>query len=125
MLNLYRQIISNNLNNTIFEELSEEWLEKLSPGARTELIHGFYNAGILTINLADFNRNGFYRNTIKPQFHHYCENLYLQLSPIIQRCLRRMFLGFNENLTEYKVVLFMEGDEEDQVEPVKFTIDIF
>jgi len=125
MLNLYRQIISNNLNNTIFEELPEEWLEKVSPEIKSELIHGFYNAGILTINLADFNRNGFYQKTVRPQFQHYCESLYLQLGPIIQRCLRRMFLGFNENLSEYKVVLFMEGHEEDQFEPVKFNIDIF
>jgi len=125
MLNLYRQIISNNLNNTIFEELPEEWLERISPDVKTELIHGFYNAGILTINLADFNRNNFYKHTIRPQFQHYCESLYLQLAPILQRCLRRMFLGFNENLAEYKVVLFMEGDDEDQLEPVKFNIDIF
>lgn len=125
MLNLYRQIISNNLNNTIFEELSEEWLERISLDVKTELVHGFYNAGILTVNLADFNRNNFYQQVIRHQFRHYCESLYHQLAPIIQRCLRRMFLGFNENLAEYKVVLFMEGDDEDQLEPLKFNIDIF
>lgn len=125
MLNLYRQLISNNLNNTIFEELSEEWLDRLSPEAKSELVNGFYNAGVLTINLSDFNRNGFYNKTIKYKFPHYCENLYIQVGPIIQRCLRRMFLGFNANLKEYKVVLFMEGYEEDQLEPVKFNLDIF
>ncbi|WP_207534035.1 hypothetical protein [Desertivirga arenae] len=125
MLNLYRQIISNTLNNTIFEELPEEWIERLSPGIRNELISGFYNAGILTINMSDFNREDFYDREAKQNFEHYCENLYLYLAPIIQRCLRRMFLGFNDNLTEYKVVLFMEGREEDHMEAVKYSIEVF
>ncbi len=125
MLNLYRQIISNTLNNTIFEELPEEWVERLSPGTRNEIVSGFFNAGILTINMSDFNRNDFYDKAIKIKFEYYCENLYILLSPIIQRCLRRMFLGFNDNLTEYKVVLFMEGKEDDHLEACKFTIDIF
>ncbi len=125
MLNLYRQLISNNLNNTIFEELSEEWLERLSADVRNEFINGFYNAGILTVNMSDFNRNDFYEKVIRNKFPLYCENLYMHLAPIIQRCLRRMFLGFNDNLTEYKIVLFMEGREEDQLEAVKYTITIF
>ncbi|WP_207423401.1 hypothetical protein [Desertivirga brevis] len=125
MLNLYRQIISNTLNNTIFEELPEEWIERLSPGIRNELISGFYNAGILTINMSDFNRDDFYDKEAKQKFDYYCENLYLYLAPIIQRCLRRMFLGFNDNLTEYKVVLFMEGREEDHLEAVKYSIEVF
>jgi hypothetical protein len=125
MLNLYRQIISNTLNNTIFEELPEEWIERLSPGIRNELVSGFYNAGILTINMSDFNRNDFYDKVAKSKFDHYCENLYLYIAPVIQRCLRRMFLGFNDNLTEYKVVLFMEGREDDHLEAVKYTIDVF
>jgi len=125
MLNLYRQIISNTLNNTIFEELPEEWLERLSPGIRNELISGFYNAGILTINMSDFNRNEFYDKSAKQDFEQYCESLFVYLAPVIQRCLRRMFLGFNDNLTEYKVVLFMEGREDDHIEAVKYTIDVF
>ena len=125
MLNLYRQLISNNLNNTIFEELSEEWLERLSPEVKGELINGFYNAGILTINMSDFNRNDFYDKVIKPKFPLYCENLYMHLTPILQRCLRRMFLGFNPNLTEYKVVLFMEGREDDGLEAIKYSITVF
>lgn len=125
MLNLYRQLISNNLNNTIFEELSEEWLERVSADVRSELISGFYNAGILTINMSDFNKNEFYDKVIRHKFRLYCENLYMHLAPIIQRCMRRMFLGFNENLHEYKIVLFMEGREEDQLEAVKYTIPIF
>lgn len=125
MLNLYRQLISNNLNNTIFEELSEEWLERLSSDARNELINGFYNAGILTIDMSNFNRNDFYDKIMKHKFPLYCENLYTHLAPIIQRSLRRMFLGFNDNLTEYKVVLFMEGREDDQLEAVKYSITVF
>jgi len=125
MLNLYRQLISNTLNNTIFEELSEEWIERLSPEVRNEIVSGFFNAGILTINMADFNRNDFYDRVIKNKFGQYCESLCTQLTPIIQKCLRRMFLGFNDNLTEYKVVLFMEGKEEDHLDAVKYTIDIF
>jgi hypothetical protein len=125
MLNLYRQLIGNNLNNTIFEELSEQWLERLSSRNTTELIHGFYNAGILTVNMSDFNRNDFYEKDIKKRFDYYCENLYINLKPILQKCLRRMFLGFNESLKEYKVVLFMEGREEDMIEAVKYTIEIF
>ncbi|WP_040299093.1 hypothetical protein [Arcticibacter svalbardensis] len=125
MLNLYRQLISTNLNNTIFEELSEEWLDRISPEVRSVIISGFYNAGILTINLSDFNKNEFYTKTIRHKFPHYCENLYIQIGPIIQRCLRRMFLGFNPNLLEYKVVLFMEGNDDDHLEPVKFHLEIF
>jgi hypothetical protein len=125
MLNLYRQLISINLNNTIFEELSEEWLNRLSTEARTELISGFFNAGILTINMSDFNRNDFYDNELKKDFPRYCELLCVLLTPILKRCFRRMFLGFNDNLKEYKVVLFMEGREDDHLEAVKFNIDIF
>ena len=125
MLNLYRQLISNNLNNTIFEELSEEWIERLSPGVRSEIVNGFFNAGILTINMADFNRNDFYDKNIKNKFEEYCQQLYQELAPIVQRCMRRMFLGFNDNLIEYKVVLFMEGREEDHLEAVKYNIPIF
>ncbi len=125
MLNLYRQLISNNLNNTIFEELSEEWIERLSPGARSEIVNGFFNAGILTINMADFNRDDFYDKTIKNEFADYCEALYKELQPIVQKCLRRMFLGFNDNLVEYKVVLFMEGREDDHLDAVKYNIHIF
>jgi|GEM_PF-724122 len=125
MLNLYRQLISINLNNTVFEELSEEWLDRLSSDARGELISGFFNAGILTINMSDFNRNGFYDKVLKKDFKQYCEVLCALLNPILKRCFRRMFLGFNDNLTEYKVVLFMEGREEDHLEAMKFTIEIF
>jgi hypothetical protein len=125
MLNLYRQLITINLNNTIFEELSEEWLDRLSSEVRGELISGFFNAGILTINMSDFNRNDFYDNVLKKDFAHYCEVLCLQLAPILKRCFRRMFLGFNANLKEYKVVLFMEGREDDHLEAVKYTIEIF
>lgn len=125
MLNLYRQLISNNLNNTIVEELSQEWLQRLSVDVRNELINGFYNAGILTINMSDFNRNDFYDEEIKKNFRFYCEDLYRHLAPIIEKCLRRMFLGFNDSLQEYSVVLFMEGREEDQLEAVKYTIKIF
>ncbi|WP_207425536.1 hypothetical protein [Pedobacter sp. SYSU D00535] len=125
MLNLYRQLISNNLNNTIFEELSEEWIERLSPGISGELVNGFFNAGILTVNMSDFNRDDFYDKEIKNKFEYYCERLYLELAPIIEKCLRRMFLGFNDNLSEYKVVLFMEGREEDHLEAVKYNIHIF
>ncbi|EOR95706.1 hypothetical protein ADIARSV_1019 [Arcticibacter svalbardensis MN12-7] len=39
--------------------------------------------------------------------------------------MRRMFLGFNPNLLEYKVVLFMEGNDDDHLEPVKFHLEIF
>ncbi len=125
MLNLYRLLISNNLNNTILEELSEEWLERLSPEVRNELINGFYNAGILTIDMSGFNKNEFYDKVLKHKFHLYCENLHIHLAPIIQRCLRRMFLGFNDDLKEYKVVLFMEGREDDRLEAVKYTIPVF
>ncbi|HEY0056688.1 MAG TPA: hypothetical protein VGB63_15140 [Pedobacter sp.] len=125
MLNLYRQLISINLNNTIFEELSEEWLNRLSTEARGELISGFFNAGILTIDMSNFNRNDFYDTELKKDFPHYCEVLSVLLAPILKRCFRRMFLGFNDNLTEYKVVLFMEGREDDHLEAVKYNIDIF
>lgn len=125
MLNLYRQLISINLNNTIFEELSEEWLNRLSTEARSELISGFFNAGILTIDMSNFNRNDFYDTELKKDFPHYCEVLSVLLTPILKRCFRRMFLGFNDNLTEYKVVLFMEGREDDHLEAVKYNIDIF
>lgn len=125
MLNLYRQLISINLNNTVFEELSEEWLERLSPEARSELISGFFNAGILTIDMSNFNRNDFYDKVLKKDFKQHCEVLCAQLSPILKRCFRRMFLGFNDNLTEYRIILFMEGREEDQLESVKFNIEIF
>lgn len=125
MLNLYRQLISINLNNTVFEELSEEWLDRLSSDARGELISGFFNAGILTINMSDFNRNDFYDKALKKDFKQYCELLCVHLTPILKRCFRRMFLGFNDNLTEYKIVLFMEGREEDNLDAVKFNIDIF
>lgn len=125
MLNLYRQLISINLNNTIFEELSEEWLDRLSSDARGELISGFFNAGILTINMSDFNRNDFYDNILKKNFPYYCEVLSTLLTPILIKCFRRMFLGFNDNLTEYKVVLFMEGREDDHLEAIKYNIEIF
>ena len=125
MLNLYRQLITINLNNTIFEELSEEWLNHLSSEVRGELVSGFFNAGILTINMSDFNRNDFYDNVLKKDFERHCEVLSLLLTPILKRCFRRMFLGFNDNLIEYKVVLFMEGREDDHLEAVKYNIDIF
>lgn len=125
MLNLYRQLITTNLNNTVFEELSEEWLDRLSADARGELISGFFNAGILTINMSDFNRNGFYDKVLKKDFKQHCEVLCTLLNPILKRCFRRMFLGFNDNLTEYKIILFMEGREEDHLEALKFSIEIF
>lgn len=125
MLNLYRHLITINLNNTIFEELSEEWLNHLSSEVRGELVSGFFNAGILTINMSDFNRNDFYDNVLKKDFERHCEVLSLLLTPILKRCFRRMFLGFNDNLIEYKVVLFMEGREDDHLEAVKYNIDIF
>lgn len=124
MLNLHAPIINNTLNNTIYEELPEEWLNRLSPNATGAIVNGYYNAGILTLNMSDFNDNGFYDEVIKNNFGQYCEDLYLQLKPIIQKCLRRMFLGFSSYLSEYELILFMEGREGDDLEPVKFSIKV-
>ena len=124
MLDLHSHIINNNLNNTIFEELSDEWMSRLSPEARGGIITGYYNAGILTINLSDFNNDSFYDEVIKKSYEEYCNKLYKELKPIIQKCLRRMFQGFNAYLINYDVVLFMEGKDSDGFEPRKFPIKI-
>lgn len=124
MLNLHAAIITNNLNNTICEELSPEWLSRLSPEAGCSFIAGYYNAGILTINMADFNKDAFYSEKIRPSFEYYCKQLSRELEPIIRKCLRRMFMGFNNYLTEYNVVLFLEGADGDGLEPVKYTIKV-
>ena len=119
MLNLHSPIINNNLNNTIYEELSTEWLNLISPEARGGLITGYYNAGILTINLSDFNNGAFYDTVIKKSYEEYCKKLFDELMPIIQKCLRRMFQGFNAYLINYDIVLFMERRDRDGLEPVK------
>ena len=124
MLNLHSPIINNNLNNTIYEELSPEWINRISPEARGGLLTGYYNAGILTINLADFNNGSFYNEVIRKNYEKYCELLFEELKPIIQKCLRRMFQGFNAYLTSYDIVLFMEGRDEDGFSPVKYSINI-
>ena len=124
MLNLHAAIITNNLNNTICEELSEKWLSRLSPEANGAIAAGYYNAGILTINMSDFNKNSFYDEKIKPAFEYYCRELCEELRPIIQKCLRRMFMGFTSYLTEYEVVLFLEGADGDGLEPIKYTIKV-
>jgi|SRR5690606_27783592 len=124
MLNLHAAIINNNLNNTICEELSSEWTSRLLPETGNSIVAGYYNAGILTINMSDFNKDDFYTKTIKSNYSFYCEQLYLELKPIIQKCLRRMFQGFNSYLNSYEVVLFMEGADGDSFEPVKYTIKV-
>lgn len=124
MLNLHSPIINNNLNNTIYEELSTEWLNRISPEARGGIITGYYNAGILTINLSDFNNGAFYDTVIKKSYEEYCKKLFDELMPIIQKCLRRMFQGFNAYLINYDIVLFMEGRDGDGLEPVKYSIKI-
>lgn len=124
MLNLHAAIITNNLNNTVCEELSQEWLSHLLPEAGCSFIAGYYNAGILTINMADFNKDSFYDEKIKPDFEYYCKKFSQELEPIIKKCLRRMFMGFNSYLTQYEVVLFLEGADGDGLEPVKYTIKV-
>lgn len=125
MLNLHQQIINNYLNNTILEELDKEWVNRILPESRHSLIQGYYNAGILVMNMSDFNNNNFYDNTINKSFSEYCELLYKKLRPIIEVTMRRMFKGFNQNLQTYEVVLFMEGGEESEHTPVKYHIKIF
>ena len=120
MLNLHAAIITNTLNNTICEELSAEWISRLSPEANRAIVAGYYNAGILNINMSDFNIMIFIK-TLRAFI--YLENCF-ELKPIIQKCLRRMFMGFNNYLTEYEVVLFMEGADGDGIEPVKYTIKV-
>ncbi len=124
MLNLHSPIINNTLNNTIYEELSEEWRSRLLPEARNSIINGYYNAGILTVNIADFNIESFYDELVKKDYENYCQQLYGELKPIIQRCLRRMFSGFNSYLMEYEIVLFMEGRDGDGFDPIKYSIKI-
>lgn len=125
MLNLHQNIINNYLNNTIYEELDTNWAKRLLPESRNSFIHGFYNAGILVISLAEFNNESYYDIVIKNDFSKICEQLYVQLRPILEITLRRMFKNFNENLRNYDVVLFMEGAAEDEITPVKYNIHIF
>ncbi len=125
MLNLYGHLISNNLNNTVFEEIPDDWKDRLSPGKERQLITGFYNAGVLRVNLNSFNKGGFYDQVIKKELPLFADALYGSLAPIIQTSMRRMFYGFNTSLQEYKVVLIIEAPEEEHTDPFKYNITIF
>ena len=125
MLNYHQNIINNYLNNAICEELDKDWLKRLLPESKSSLVQGYYNAGILVIKLSEFNNDSYYDTVIKEDFSKACEQLYAQLKPILEVCLRRMFKNFNENLKNYDVVLFMEGAEDDEIPPVKFNFHVF
>ncbi len=118
MLNLHQHIINNYLYNEIREELDDRWLKHLLPESRTSLIQGYYNAGIIVVNLSDFNIDNYYDIVIKKDFEKYCGDLYSHLKPILEITLKRMFEGFNSSLTKYDIVLFMEGAAEDELVPV-------
>ncbi len=125
MLNLHSDLINNLLLNSLLDGLPEIWLDKLDISMKKDLISGFYNAGVLSINLSAFNRNNFYDRTIKGNFEQYANQLCEDMSPILLNSLRSLFIGFNENLTEYKIILNFEGRSTDDVPAVQHMLNVF
>lgn len=125
MLNLYSELINNFLLNSLLDELPELWLERMDLGAKKRLVKGYYNAGVVSIDMSVFNNDRFYDNIIRKDFRSCCEDLYKYLGSILTNALRALFLGFNDSIPHYKIVINFEAAEDDQIEAVKFQSNVF
>lgn len=125
MLNFHTELINNTLYNTLIDSMTDSWAERLSPHSKDLLLSGYYNAGVLSLRMFRFNKDNFYEDVLKENFEVCCDDLFAAIKDALALQLRRMFTGFNDSLDHYRLIVFFEGKDGDNIEPIKREIQVF